>query len=104
MCIRDSMATVHNLIASTRQTPIFAMRLSRATTLSQITKQTHLSADEIRRFNPALVKRVPNGRYTAALTDFLALNATPEQWDDGSVVPVLRAFEKRFRESKSEEG
>jgi len=124
-----NMATVHNLIASTRQTPIFAMRLSRATTLSQISKQTHLSADEIRRFNPALVKRVqaeadlylptyvrafgpdvsfwhrvPNARYTAALTDFLALNATPEQWDDGSVVPVLRAFEKRFRETKSEEG
>ena len=124
-----NMATVRDLMASTLQTPIFAMRLSRAATLSDIVKQTRLSADEIRRYNPALVKRVPaqadlylpsyvralgpdvsfwhrlpNAKYTAALTDFLALNAAPERWDDGSLVPVLREFEKRFRETKSEEG
>ena len=124
-----NMATVRNLIASTPQTPIFAMRLSRAMTLAQIVKQSRLSADEIRRFNPALVKRVPaqadlylpsyvrafgpdvsfwhrlpNAKYTAALAEFLAINAAPERWDDGSLIPMLRAFEKRFRESRSEEG
>ena len=124
-----NMSTIRSLVASTPQTPIFAMRLPRPMTLSQIVKQTRLSADEIRRFNPALVKRVPaqadlylpsyvralgpdvsfwhrppNARYSAALTDFLALDAASDAWDDGSIVPVLRAFEKRFRESKSDEG
>ena len=124
-----NMSTVRELIASTKQTPIFAMRLPRATTLSEIVRQTRLSAEEIRRFNPGLIKRVPaqanlylpsyvrafgpdvsfwhrlpNAKYTAALTDFLALNVAPERWDDGSLVPVLRGFERRFRETKSEEG
>jgi hypothetical protein len=124
-----NMATIRSLLASTSQKPIFAMRLPRAMTFSQIVKQTRLSGDEIRRYNPALVKRVPahadvylpsyvralgadvsfwhrapNARYTAALADFLAIDAAPDKWDDGSLVPVLRAFEKRFRESKSEEG
>jgi hypothetical protein len=124
-----NMPTVRDLKASTRQVPIFAMRLGRAMTLSEIVRQTRLPAAEIRRFNPALVKRVPahadlylpsyvrafgpdvsfwhrppNAKYTAALTDFLALDAAPDRWDDGSLVPVLRAFETRFRETKSEEG
>jgi hypothetical protein len=124
-----NMSTVHDLIASTQQVPIFAMRLPRAMTLSDIAKQTRLSTDEIRRYNPALIKRVPaqadlylplyvkalgpdmsfwhrppNDRYAAALTDFLALDYPPERWDDGSLVPMLRTFEKRFRETKSEEG
>jgi hypothetical protein len=54
-----NMSTVRELIASTKQTPIFAMRLPRATTLSEIVRQTRLSAEEIRRFNPGLIKRVP---------------------------------------------
>jgi hypothetical protein len=48
--------------------------------------------------------RPANAKYTAALTDFLALDYPSERWDDGSLVPVLRNFEKRFRETKSEEG
>jgi hypothetical protein len=124
-----NMSTVRDLIASTQQVPIFAMRLPRAMSLSDIARQTRLSTDEIRRYNPALIKRVPaqadlylplyvktlgpdmsfwhrqaNDRYTAALADFLALDYPPERWDDGSLVPVLRNFEKRFRETKSEEG
>ena len=102
---------------------------SRAYTLSEVAKGAGLSSDEVRRYNPALVKRVPahadlylpryvkrfgpdvtfwhrpaNAAFAAALDDFLSLDATPEQWDDGTLVPVLRRFEKRFRDSKSEEG
>jgi hypothetical protein len=124
-----NMATVRELIASTPQHQIYAMRVRRATPLADIVKRTRLSANEIRRFNPALVRRVPaqsdlylptyvssfgpdvsfwhrppNARYSEALTDFLNLDAAPERWDDGSLVPTLRAFERRFRDTKSEEG
>jgi hypothetical protein len=124
-----NMATVRELIGSTTQEAIYAMRLPRATTLSDIVRQTRLSADQVRRFNPALVKRVPahadlylptyvrgfgpdvsfwhrpaNAKYTAALADFLSLDAAPERWEDGSMTPALRGFERRFRETKSEEG
>jgi len=124
-----NMSTVRNLIASTPQVPIYAMRVPRAMTLSDVARQARLSTDEIKRFNPALVKRVPaqadlylpsyvrgfgpdvsfwhrpaNAKYAAALTDFLSIGAAPERWDDGSLVPVLRNFATRFRETKSEEG
>jgi hypothetical protein len=124
-----NMSTIRNLAESTPQVPIFAMRTSRAITLSEITRATGLSADEIRRYNPALSKRVPahadlylpryikafgadvsfwhrtpNAAYAAALNDFLSIDASAQEWDDGSLVPTLRRFEKRFRDSKSEEG
>jgi hypothetical protein len=124
-----NMATVRELMASTRQQDIYAMRLPRAMTLTEIARQTRLSTDEIKRFNPALVKRVPaqanlylpnyvrafgpdvsfwhrppNANYTDALNDFLSLDAPPERWGDGSLVPTLRRFERRFRDTKSEEG
>ena len=124
-----NMSTVRNLMASATQVPIYAMRVPRTMTLSDVVRQTRLSADEIRRFNPALVKRVPaqadlylpsyvrtlgrdvsfwhrpaTEQYTSALADFLSLEADPGRWDDGSLVPVLRDFVKRFRDTKSEEG
>src|SRR5687768_12690890 len=123
-----NMATVRELTETIPQSTIYAMRTARAIPLSEITKRTRLSADEIRRYNPALVKRVPaqadlylptyvrefgrdvsfwhrppNQKYSAALADFLALDAPPEHWDDGRLMPTLRAFERRFRESASEE-
>ena len=48
--------------------------------------------------------RPANAKYSAALADFLRLDAPPEQWDDGRLMPALRAFERRFRDSGSEEG
>lgn len=124
-----NMATIRSLAESTPQVPIFAMRTSRAVSLSEITRLTGLSADEIRRYNPALVKRVPahadiylpryikalgrdvtfwhrtpNAAYAAALSDFLSIDSSVQEWDDGTLVPTLRRFEKRFRDSKSEEG
>jgi hypothetical protein len=50
---------VKNLMASTPQVPIYAMRTPRAIPLAEIVTRTGLSADEVRRFNPALVDRVP---------------------------------------------
>ena len=124
-----NMATVRALVASTPQVPIHAMRVPRVTTLAEVVRQTRLPADEIRRFNPALIGRVPahadlylpayfralgpdvsfwhrprNAKYTLALRDFLSLDAPLERWNDGSIVPALRVFEKRFRETASQEG
>jgi len=111
------------------QTRIHAMRTPRPLTLAEITRATQLSPDEVRRFNPALVKQVPAGAnlylpfhveafgrdvsfwhrpasasYAAVLHEFLTLEATPEEWDDQSFEPVLRDFARRFRETGSEEG
>jgi hypothetical protein len=123
------MFNVRNLIVSTPQAKIFAMRAPRAIPLAQITRSTGLSADEVRRYNPALVKQVParanlylpsyvkafgpdvsfwhrpaSAAYTAVLNDFVRLDATLEQWDDPAFEPVLRGFQRRFRETQTEEG
>jgi len=98
---------VRQLTARTPQVEIYAMRTPRAFTLAEIVKKARVSADELRRFNPALVKRVPkdatlylpryikefgpdvsfwhrppSAAYASALEDFLHLDLTPEQWDD----------------------
>ena len=53
--------TVSQLTASMSQVSIHAMRTPRAISLTEIVKRTGLPADEVRRFNPALVDRVPAG-------------------------------------------
>jgi hypothetical protein len=120
---------VRSIRASVPQTKIYAMRVPRAIRLADIVRRTRLSADEVRRFNPALVKQVPAGgtlylpayvrefgpdvsfwhrpataAYTAVLNEFLALEGAPERWDDGSLEPVLRDFQRRFRATRTEEG
>jgi hypothetical protein len=42
--------------------------------------------------------------YTTALHEFLQLSVPPEQFDDPSFEPVLRAFQRRFRDTRTEEG
>jgi hypothetical protein len=121
--------TVRNLIASTAQVPIHAMRTPRAISLAEIVKETGLSAAEVRRFNPALVDRVPAGAtlylpsrvsafgvdvafwrqpanpaYVAVLDDFIRLEPGVERWDDPTFAPVLAEFKRRFRETNTEEG
>ena len=121
--------TVETLRAAHRQVKIYAMRTPRAIALAELTRRTGLSADEVKRFNPALVKRVPAGAtlylpmyvkefgrdvtfwhrpasagYLAALHDFMRLDAAMDQWDDPAFARVLRSFEQRFRETKTEEG
>ena len=120
---------VRNLIASTPQRSIFAMRTPRAISLGEIIKRTGLPADEVRRFNPALVDRVPaqatlylpyyvsefgadvafwrrppTASYVAVLDDFMRLDAGAERWDDPAFAPVLTDFKRRFRETNTEEG
>jgi hypothetical protein len=121
--------TVTNLLDSIPQVPVHAMRAPRAIPLTEITRLTRLSADEVRRFNPALVKQVPAGAnlylpsyvkdfgpdvafwqrpapraYAAVLGDFLALEPGLDRWDDPAFELLLRNFQRRFRETKTEEG
>jgi hypothetical protein len=120
---------VSRLIASIPQVSIHAMRTARAISLTEIVKRTGLAADEVRRFNPALVDRVPAGAtlylpsyvtefgpdvafwrrsssasYMAVLSDFLHLEPGAERWDDPAFAPVLREFKRRFEETNTEEG
>ncbi len=120
---------VDRLIASTPQAEIHAMRATRAISLAEITTRMHLSAKEVRRFNPALGDRVPAnaalylpayvgefGRdvafwrrpatadYAAVLDDFVRLRPGTEQWDDRAFAPVLAGFKRRFAETNTEEG
>jgi hypothetical protein len=117
------------LIASIPQVSIHAMRTARAISLTEIVKRTGLAADEVRRFNPALVDRVPAGAtlylpsdvtefgpdvafwrrsssasYAAVLNDFLHLESGAERWDNPAFAPVLREFKRRFEETNTEEG
>jgi hypothetical protein len=120
---------VRQVIASTPQISVHAMRTPRAISLSEIVKETHLTADEVRRFNPALADRVPagatlylpayvsafgsdiafwhqppSGSYTTVLDDFMRLEPGAERWDNPSFAPVLADFKRRFRETQTEEG
>jgi hypothetical protein len=120
---------VKSLIASTPQISIYAMRTPRAISLAEIIRRTSLPADEVRRFNPALVERVPaqatlylpsyvsefgpdvafwrrssSPSYVAVLDDFMRLEAGAERWDDPAFAPVLSDFKRRFRETNTEEG
>jgi hypothetical protein len=120
---------VKDLIASTPQMPIHAMRTPRPVSLVEIVERTGLPVDEVRRFNPALSERVPSGAtlylpfyvsefgldvafwrrpaspgYAAVLDDFMQLEPGPERWDDPAFAPVLMDFKRRFRETNTEEG
>jgi hypothetical protein len=124
-----NMATIRQFTASERQERIYAMRVPRALKLADITRRTRLSADEVRRFNPALVRQVParatlylpvyvkdfgpdvsfwhrppTTAYAATLDAFVQLQPGPERWDDPAFEPVLRDFQRRFRATLTEEG
>jgi hypothetical protein len=123
--------TIAEVMAAAPQKQIFAVRPARTVAFDEVASRTGLSADEIRRFNPALINRVPAGanlylpdyieelgqdtafwhrppspEYAAALGDFTRLDERfgPEDWHDGSVFDELRAFEARFRATNTEEG
>ena len=120
---------VRRLVTETPQSPIYAMRAPRNILLSEVTKQTGLSSDEVKRFNPALVRQVPAranlylpwyipefGRdvsfwhhpadpdYTAVLDDFVRLDASVEEWHQTSFASTLRGFQERFEATGTEEG
>ncbi len=120
---------VVELRESIHQERIYAMRATRSISIEEVAQRTGLSLDEIRRYNPALIRRVPAGAalylprhipefgsnvafwhreadpaFAAVLADFLQLEADPEAWEDPSFGPVLREFRERFRATDSEEG
>jgi hypothetical protein len=120
---------VEHLIASTSQMPIYAMRPPRTIPVSEIVERTGLAADEVRRFNPALVDRVPargtlylpfqvgefgsdvafwrrppSPSYTAVLDEFTRLAPGAERWDDPQFAAVLTDFRRRFSDTNTEEG
>jgi hypothetical protein len=124
-----NMVNVRSVEDSTAQIPIYAMRTSRAISVAEIIKTTGLAEREVRRFNPALVDRVPAGAtlylpfhvnefgvdaafwrrppdsaYAAVLDEFLRLEPGVERWDDPAFAPVLHDFKRRFKETNTEEG
>jgi hypothetical protein len=42
--------------------------------------------------------------FTSVLSEFLRLDSETDRWDDRAFEPVLRSFERRFRETNTEEG
>ena len=120
---------VTRLIAEMPQSRIFAMRAERNIPLAEVTQRTGLSVDEVKRFNPALVRQVParanlylpwyvsefgpdvsfwhrpaSPAYAAALNEFVRLNANVQRWLEPSFEPTLRGFQRRFDGTNTEEG
>lgn len=111
------------------QERIYAMRAQRAIPLSEVTRRTGLSTDEVRRFNPALVRQVPPGAnlylpvyveefgpnvtfwhdppdpaFVEVLEDFVRLDRPWEEWDEPGFRSVLAEYRRRFQATGTEEG
>jgi hypothetical protein len=123
-----NMATVTQL-RDMSQERIYAMRTTRNIPLDEVTRRTGLSAAEVKRYNPALVRQVParatlylpvrvpafgsdvafwhrppTPEFATALADFMAIEASPDEWDDPAFERVLREHQRRFRATDTEEG
>ena len=124
-----NMVNVTRLTAEQPQAQVFAMRAPRALPLTEIARKTGLSSQELKRFNPALVRRVParanlylpsyveefgpdvsfwhrppSPKYASALNDFLRMEAGVQRWHEASFEPTLRRFQERFEDTDTEEG
>jgi soluble lytic murein transglycosylase-like protein len=120
---------VAQIRSETRQQAIHAMRTMRAVSLDEVVRRSGLSVDEVRRFNPALVRQVPAratlylpmqiedlGRdvafwrrpppadYLDVLRDFLRLGIPSEAWHEPGFRLVLDDYRRRFMATGSEEG
>ncbi|MDQ3068557.1 MAG: hypothetical protein M3R55_02360 [Acidobacteriota bacterium] len=120
---------IEHTIANTRQTRVYAMRTDRAIAIDEIVRRSGLSPVEIQRFNPALTKQVPAGatlylpaydaafgadvsfwhrdapvEYRALLDEFTAVDVTLQEWETPRFAATLKEFERRFRETGTEEG
>ncbi|NNK62462.1 MAG: transglycosylase SLT domain-containing protein [Gemmatimonadetes bacterium] len=127
--IFGNMETVADIRDGRAQETIHAMRVDRDVSLSDIVRRTGISEREVKRFNPALVRRVPRGAtlylpeyreefgrdvafwhrdagpdYQEVLYDFLQLGAPLEDWDSPAFEAVLDGFRQRFRATETEEG
>jgi len=122
-------AHVQSLESSVRQEAIYAMRAPRSIPIEDVTRVTGLSADEVRRYNPALIRRVPRGAnlylptyvaqfgedvsfwhrgadpaFATLLAEFQSLDLHPDFWGDAPFETVLRDYRRRFLETGTEEG
>ena len=127
--IFGNTSNVRRLTGEIPQTEIFAMRAPRMLPLSEITRVTGLSVDELKQFNPALVRKVPpqanlylpfhvdefgpdvafwhrsaHLEYAAVLNQFVRLDADVNEWHDPAFESTLREFADRFAATGSEEG
>ena len=124
-----NMANVDRIRTEVPQMRVYAMRLPRTQTLTAIASRARLSADEVRRYNPALSRSVPanatlylpkyiaafgqdiafwhrpaSRAYAAALDEFVRLDVPPDDWDNPNFDKVLEGFRARFTATKTEEG
>ena len=120
---------VQRLTSAAQQTRIFAMRAPRDLPLAEIRQKTGLSTRELKRFNPALIRRVPARAnlylptyheefgvdvsfwhrpaapaFSSVLDEFLRLDAGVQRWHEPSFEPILRNFQERFEKTETEEG
>ncbi len=114
---------------ATRQDRIHAMRVTRSVSIDEVMRRSGLTADEVRRYNPALVRQVPAsatlylpmhigdlGRdvafwhrpapaeFSEVFRDFVRLDVPSDAWHDPSFRPVLDGFRRRFQATQTEEG
>jgi hypothetical protein len=124
-----NMVNVTRITEQYAQEPIFAMRAAKSLPALDITARTGLKLDEVKRYNPALDRRVParanvylptyvktfgpdvsfwhrppSPEYAAVLYDFLRIEGGIQRWHDVSFETTLREFQERFEATKSEEG
>jgi hypothetical protein len=117
------------LTDSVAQDSIFAIRAGRNIPIEEVVRRTGLTTDEVRRFNPALLRQVPAGanlylpfpmdelgrdvtfwhgapspEFAAVLEDLFRLGAPVALWDDPGFERILRDLQTRFRETGTEEG
>ncbi|MXY23252.1 MAG: lytic transglycosylase domain-containing protein [Acidobacteria bacterium] len=120
---------VRRLILEMPQSRVYAMRAPRNLAIGAISDVTGLSRDELKRYNPALVRQVPRGanvylpmyveefgpdvsfwhrpptpEYAAVLDEFLGIEAPLEDWHTRAFAERLREFAARFAETGTEEG
>jgi len=124
-----NISTVVSIRDEMSQDEIYAMRVPRDLSLEEVARRSGLPVAEVKRFNPALIRKVPRGAtlylpmmiddfgtdvsfwhrapsadFTSVLNEFIHLDVAPEQWEDPTFEPVLLDFRRRFRESGTEEG
>jgi hypothetical protein len=127
--VYGNVANIERIRAEVPQLVVYAMRLPRAQTLTAIARAAGLSTEEVRRFNPALSRRVPadatvylprriaalgrdvafwhrppTSAYAALLDEFVRLDVSPDVWDSPAFDRVLDGFRDRFAATKTEEG
>lgn len=121
--------SVAHFLDSIPQQKIFAFRASRAYTLEELARRTGVSQSELKRYNPALFRRVPGGAalylprpveglgadiaywhrppnsvFSSVLDEFVRLSAPVERWEEPGFEAVLEEFRRRFRTTRTEEG